>query len=108
MEFIGNEDAAMKLKDHIPEDLEGFYKKTVKYMKIIHDKKLVHSDLSQYNILNLNDEPIFIDLSQLMPLDIPGAKEHEARDIRNVANFFKKQGLKVDEEQLKEEITKKQ
>ena len=106
MEFIGKDEAAKKLKDHIPEDLASFYKKTAKYMNIIHKNKLVHSDLSAYNILNLNDEPVFIDLSQLMPLDVPGAKEHETRDIRNVVNFFKKYGLKVNEERLKKDITK--
>ena len=106
MEFIGEDTAAFKLKDHIPDDLDDFYKKTVKYMKIIHDNNLVHSDLSAYNILNLNNEPIFIDLSQLMPLDIPGAKDHEDRDIKNVANFFKKYGLDVDGERLKKELLK--
>ena len=30
MEFIGEDTAALKLKDHIPEDLADFYKKTIK------------------------------------------------------------------------------
>lgn len=106
MEFIGKEDAAKKLKDHIPQDLKDFYNKTIKYMKIIHDNKLVHSDLSAYNILNFNEDPIFIDLSQLMPLDVPGAEDHENRDIKNVANFFKKYGFDTDGERLKRELIK--
>ena len=106
MEFIGKEEAAKKLKDHIPKDLEDFYKKTLKYMKIIHDNNLVHSDLSAYNILNFNEDPIFIDLSQLMPLDVPCAEDHENRDIKNVANFFKKYGFDTDGERLKKELMK--
>ena len=106
MEFIGEDTSALKLKDHIPDDLSNFYKKTIKYMKIIHKHNLVHSDLSAYNILNLNNEPVFIDLSQLMPLNIPGAKEHEDRDIKNIANFFKKYGLNVNVKTLKKELLK--
>jgi RIO kinase 1 len=106
MEFIGKNEAALKLKDHIPKDLSGFYKKIVKYMKILHKNNLVHSDLSSYNILNFEEEPVFIDLSQLMPLDIPGAKEHEERDIKNIVNFFKKYSFNANEERLKKELSK--
>jgi RIO kinase 1 len=107
MEFIGKNEAARKLKDDIPEDLDGFFKKVIKYMKILYKNKLVHSDLSAYNILNFNNNPVFIDLSQLMSLSIPVAREHMERDIRNIAKFFKKYGIKTNPEDLKKRITKK-
>ena len=104
MEFIGDDEAAPKLKDQIPEDLDNFFKKTFKYMKIFHDNKLVHSDLSDFNILNYNENPVFIDVSQTMPLENLQAREFEIRDIKNVCNFFKKYGLELDQEEIEAKI----
>ena len=104
MEFIGDLEPAKKLKDHIPKNLEKFFKKIEKYMLILHKNELVHSDLSSYNILNYKEEPIFIDLSQLMPLKIPIAKEYEERDVSNILKFFKKYGLSLDSDKIKKKF----
>ena len=106
MEFIGEESAASKLKDQIPKDLPNFLEKVIKYMGVLHKNNYVHSDLSEYNILNYKDEPVFIDLSQTMPLNIPESKNYEQRDIKNLTKFFNKYGLKITEQEFKEKMSK--
>lgn len=53
MQFMGtNGDAAPRLKDAIVENYENVYKETLRYMRILfHDCKLIHADLSEYNLL---------------------------------------------------------
>lgn len=106
MEFIGDKKPAPKLKDLIPKNLKQFFNKTVDYMGKLHQNGYVHSDLSEFNILNHNEHPVFIDLSQATSLENPQAREWVKRDIKNIFRFFKKQGLKIDEEKTKNKVTK--
>jgi RIO kinase 1 len=100
MEFVGNDDPAPKLKDSNPKDLKKFFEKTISYMSIMAKENLVHSDLSEFNILNLNDEPVFIDVSQTMIINNLQAKDHQLRDFKNIARFFSKRGLEVSKETI--------
>ncbi len=54
---------------------------------------LVHSDLSEYNIL-YNGDPVFIDVGQGLHLSHPMALEMLERDLRIISKFFKKKGIK--------------
>lgn len=103
MELIGDAAPSPKLKDAIPKNPNKFYKKIAEYMKKMYKKGYVHADLSEFNILNYNESPVFIDFSQCTPIDAPNAKEFLERDIRNITRFFKKL-IKVDEERLKKHI----
>lgn len=105
-EFIGDEDAASKLKDEIPQDPEKFFLKTLDNMKKLYAAGLVHADLSHFNILNYDEMPVFIDFSQSTPLANPNAEEYLVRDVRNVCNFFRKIGLKCEDAKVLEEIRK--
>jgi len=106
MEFIGDDDQpALRLKDAWPKHPQEFFDTVVKYMQRLYKAKLVHTDLSQFNILNLHDEPVFIDFSQATTLENPNAEEYLARDIKNVCAFFTKYGLDIDEEKVMQQIT---
>lgn len=108
MEFIGDDgQPALRLKDSWPKKPQEFFDTVVKYMQKLHKAGLVHTDLSQFNILNHNDEPVFIDLSQATTFENPNAKEYLIRDIKNVCAFFRKFGLDVDEEAVTKQITGK-
>ena len=63
MEFIGEEDvAAPTLKEVPPRKPQQMYNLLLKYVKLLYQKaKLVHGDLSEYNIMHLNDEPVIFD-----------------------------------------------
>jgi RIO kinase 1 len=52
--------------------------------------RLVHADLSEYNILMKDGHPCFIDFGQAVVTRHPHADEFLRRDIWNVANYFKK------------------
>lgn len=105
LEFIGDDGIfAPKLKDENPKNKKEFFDKIIINMKRLHKAGLVHSDLSAFNILNYNEKPVFIDFSQCTTLDSSRANEFLERDIRNICNFFRKIGLKVDELKVKKEI----
>jgi len=104
IEFVGNDEIALKLKDHLPKNKTQFLKKIIQNMKKLHKAGLVHADLSQFNILNYHENPVFIDMSQATTFENPQAKEFLERDIKNITNFFNKIGLKTDKSKIKKQI----
>ena len=108
LEFIGDDGAfAPKLKDEIPKSPKEFFNRIVDNIRKLYKAGLVHADLSAFNILNHNEKPVFIDFSQCITLDASRANEYLERDIRNICNFFKKIGLKIEEAKIKKQITVK-
>lgn len=109
MEFIGDEDPSSRLSKEIPSTKAGlkkFYEKTVDYMRKLHKAGLVHGDLSPFNILNYNGEPVFIDFSQSTTILHPNSIDYIRRDARNVSNFFIKHGIKTSEEEIYRKVVK--
>jgi RIO kinase 1 len=107
MEFIGNTDPAPELKGHPPKDPEKFFKKVIENMHKLYQKGLIHGDLSPFNILNHNEEPVFIDFSQGTMIDATDADELLKRDIKNIAIYFRKiSKIKIDEEEIYKKIRK--
>ena len=64
------------------------------------DAHLVHGDLSEYNILMWDGQPIMIDVGQAMTTDNYNAKDLLERDIRNINAFFRKRGADVIEDKV--------
>ncbi|MGV8150294.1 MAG: serine protein kinase RIO [Candidatus Woesearchaeota archaeon] len=107
MEFIGNTDPAPELKGHPPKDPEKFFKKIIDNMHKLYKKGLIHGDLSPFNILNHDEEPIFIDFSQGTMIDATDADELLKRDIKNICHYFRKiSKMKIDDEELYKKIKK--
>lgn len=105
MEFIGNGNKiAPMLKDKPPENTKKFFDEVIKNIRRLYKTGLVHADLSSFNILNLNDKPVFIDFSQCTSIQDQRAEEYLIRDIKNLCNFFRKQGLKLDEKKIVQKI----
>jgi len=72
----------------------GWYKKIVEMLKTLYNRaKLVHGDLSEYNILVPDGYPVLIDFAQAVTIEHPEAKEFLERDIENLNHYFK--GLNV-------------
>jgi len=102
MEFIGNDEPAETLQKKAPENPVAFYKKLFKEMKMLYSSRLVHTDLSEYNILNHNEEPVLIDFSQAVDFRYPNVEMFLERDVQNVVKYFVKLGVKLEwEEELK-------
>ncbi|KAF8453533.1 RIO1 family-domain-containing protein [Terfezia claveryi] len=101
MGFIGDKRGwpAPRLKDagiEDPEVFEGLYTDLLSYMRIMyHVCRLVHADLSEYNLLYHKSKLYIIDVSQSVEHDHPRSSEFLRMDIKNVTDYFKKQGVDV-------------
>jgi RIO kinase 1 len=58
------------------------------------EAKLVHADLSEYNIL-WDDGPVIIDVSQAVVKEHDHAAKYLYRDIQNVSFYFRKLGVET-------------
>ncbi|MCL2786515.1 MAG: serine protein kinase RIO [Methanomassiliicoccaceae archaeon] len=97
MEYIGDETGpAPQLKDVFLEDPDDIYDEVISFIidgwQVAH---LVHGDMSEYNILMMDGDPILIDCGQAMTSDHFNAKELLLRDIENVNRFFKNRGADI-------------
>ena len=57
---------------------------------IVCKSRLIHADLSEYNIMIWNGKPWIIDVSQAVRHEHPNAPEFLERDIENLTRFFTK------------------
>ena len=62
--------------------------------KMYHDCKLVHADLSEYNILYHQQQLWIIDVSQSVEHDHPAAFEFLRKDLKNIGDFFGSYGVR--------------
>lgn len=94
MAFIGRDGwPAPKLKDVELSQSKAreIYREVVILMWKIYNKcKLVHADLSEFNMLYQNGEIYIIDVSQSVEHDHPHALEFLRKDCTNVSEYFKR------------------
>lgn len=92
MEYIGKNMPAPKLKDYVFTDRVAHEKckqTILYYIDIMWNIGIVHSDLSEYNILIHDQVPYIIDLPQAVDIrNNPNADKLKQRDISNILNFF--------------------
>jgi len=95
MEFLGKYDVPFPQLADLKLDYETakiIYEKIIENAKKLKEKKLVHGDLNEYNIL-VNPESLevyFIDFSHGVREDSPIYEELWKRDIENINRFFSK------------------
>lgn len=107
MEFIGDEEGnpAPLMRDAEISNPNEIAEKIIDYVKILYnDAKLVHGDLSGFNILINGYEPVIIDISQGVVLDHPISGELLNRDIINLVKDFKKLGVQTSKDEIKSKI----
>jgi len=97
MEFIGkNGIPAPLLREVELSNPEKIYKQLLLYLKRLYVKaKLVHGDLSEYNVMIWKGKPVIFDVSQAVPLEHPNATQFLWRDIENINRYFKRLDVKV-------------
>lgn len=112
MEFIGkgHENPAPKLKDVRLSAAEFIvaYDEIVDIMKRMYQEaRIIHADLSEFNILYHEGKCIIIDLAQAVEPIHPSGLDFLMRDCANVTSFFERNGVPVKpHEELFFEITK--
>jgi RIO kinase 1 len=93
MEFLGKDGvAAPRLKDVRGLETELWQELYLQVARIMRDLtqkcKLIHGDLSEYNMLFHNSQVYLIDVSQSVESDHPHAMDFLKRDCVNVNRFF--------------------
>src|SRR3989338_2136055 len=106
-EMIGDKEPAPMLKDTKPKDPQRFFALILEDMKKLYDERLIHGDLSPFNILNHDEKPYFIDFSQATITKTPNSEELLQRDVKIICNFFNKMGIKENEAETLNKIPKK-
>lgn len=100
MEFIGDpeergrpapllKEADLKNPEEAFNTLRGFIE------KLYLDAKLVHGDLSEYNVMVRGNELVLIDFGSAVDIRHPLAADFLSRDINNVYKFFQKLGVET-------------
>jgi RIO kinase 1 len=96
MTYIGDESRpAPLLREVALEDPGAAYEDVLENMQAIRRAALVHADLSEYNLLVWDGRIVVIDVGQAVPLDHHRAAEWFARDVGNVARYFRRLGVDV-------------
>lgn len=102
MEFLGDRKGwpAPRLRDvsdteiPSPEAWRDVYTCLLRYMRTMYQVcRLVHADLSEYNLLYQKGTLYMIDVSQSVEPDHPRSLEFLRMDIKNVSDFFDRKGV---------------
>ncbi|KAH0617940.1 hypothetical protein JD844_016718 [Phrynosoma platyrhinos] len=99
MGFIGKNDTPAPLLKNAQlseSKARELYLQVIQYMRRMYqDAKLVHADLSEFNMLYHSGEVYIIDVSQSVEHDHPHALEFLRKDCANVNDFFRKYNVAV-------------
>ena len=107
MSFLGDKKGwpAPRLRDVMFEGLtaeeeeqkwKSLYIQLLGYMRIMYQTcRLVHADLSEYNLLYHENKLYMIDVSQSVEHDHPRSLEFLRMDVKNVSDFFRTRNVDV-------------
>ena len=106
MEFLGHGEVPYpQLRNAEVADYGVVYRQILGYIeRLYQDARLVHADLSEYNIL-YHEKPYLIDMGQAVTLDHPRAGAFLIRDIRNINRYFSRYCDVQDEQEIARAIT---
>jgi RIO kinase 1 len=105
MSFLGNKKGwpAPRLRDvdfQLPTEEENaakwreMYIQLLGYMRVMYQTcRLVHGDLSEYNLMYHQNRIFVIDVSQSVEHDHPRSLEFLRMDIKNISDFFARKGI---------------
>lgn len=99
MGFIGKDDMPAPLLKNVQlseSKARELYLQVIQYMRRMYqDARLVHADLSEFNMLYHAGDVYVIDVSQSVEHDHPHALEFLRKDCANVSDFFLKHSVAV-------------
>ncbi|MFI1987893.1 serine protein kinase RIO [Actinoplanes sp. NPDC020271] len=110
LEFIGDwetGEAAPRLAQirSGADELEDLWRQMVDALSVLSRAQVAHGDLSPYNTLVHDGRLVLIDLPQIVDVVAnPRGAEFIARDVTNVATWFRARGLPVDAEELIDQL----
>ncbi|RLG20925.1 serine protein kinase RIO [Candidatus Micrarchaeota archaeon] len=106
MEFIGeNGEASPLLKDVKVKQPKALIDEVITFIQRMYSEiRLVHADISEFNIMMKGEKPYLIDMGQAVNLKHPRALEFLKRDLYNVERMAKKMSVEVDHEKMYRQI----
>ena len=106
MEFLGEGEVPYpQLRNAEVADYGAVYQEILGYIeRLYREARLVHADLSEYNIL-YHEKPYLIDMGQAVTPDHPRAPAFLIRDIRNINRYFSRYCDVRDEQEIIGAIT---
>jgi RIO kinase 1 len=106
-QFIGENGLRAQTLQESSEITKADYNGVLDATNLLSSKaKLVHADLSEYNIFKFQGRIILFDFGSAVSLEHPAALEFLRRDLENVNRFFSKAGVKtVEEMKIMKKIT---
>jgi RIO kinase 1 len=95
MDFIGTEGLpAPRMRDAVLSDPQASHDDlVVQVRRMVKGARLVHGDLSPYNVLVDEGQSVLIDVAQSIEADHPQARALLERDVENFAKYFEKLGV---------------
>lgn len=98
-QYLGTEEGPSPLlKDYLmaEDEVVTFYDIILDFIvRGYNSAGLVHSDLSQYNVMVHEAKPVVIDCSQGVTVRHPNALDFLKRDVENINRYFRSKGAKV-------------
>ena len=105
MSYVGTKQSPAPMLKEVNTDFQSVYDQVAGDLSIMYKKaKLVHADVSEYNLLYHRKKAYFIDVGQAVSRDHPAGDYFLERDIRNVVRFFSSKGVKCDYGQLLKKV----
>lgn len=105
MEFIGEHgNPAPLLKDVNVKNPQKWYDSLMNSIKKMYEGRLVHADLSEFNVLVFKKRPVIIDMAQSVLIEHPNAINFLKKDVNNINNFFKRKCKIISWNDFKKEL----
>jgi RIO kinase 1 len=97
MEFVGDSEGnPMPALINTQEITLNDYQQVIEQMTMLYQKaKLVHADLSEYNIFKTDLGIMLFDFGSAIDIQHPNSKRFLFRDVMNINRFFEKRGIEV-------------
>ena len=97
MEFVGDSEGnPVPALINTEEITLNDYRQVIEQMTILYQKaKLVHADLSEYNIFKTDLGIMLFDFGSAIDIQQPNSKQFLLRDVMNINRFFEKRGIDV-------------
>jgi RIO kinase 1 len=95
MDFVGTEGLpAPRMQNAVLSDPQAVHDDlVVQVRRMVQGARLVHGDLSPYNVLMDDGQPVLIDVAQSIDAAHPEARALLERDVTNFAKYFAKLGV---------------
>ena len=97
MEFVGDSEGnPVPTLINTEEITLNDYQQVLEQMTMLYQKaKLVHADLSEYNIFKTDLGIMLFDFGSAVDIQHPNSKQFLLRDVMNINRFFEKRGIEV-------------